>query len=216
MIAANIQRIQQQLGDSRLVVVSKFRSIPEIRTAYDVGQRLFAENRVQALLERREQLPADIEWHLIGHLQTNKVKFIAPFISMIHSVDSPKLLQEIQKEAEKNGRVIPVLMQVHIAMEETKFGWDSTELNSFLRTAEFKNMGNISIAGLMGMATLTADEQQIRREFSGIKNLFDKLKNEFFSSDNNFKELSIGMSSDYLLALENGSTMVRIGSAIFS
>lgn len=215
MIAANIQRILPLLGDCRLIVVSKFRTVPEIRTAYDAGQRLFAENRVQALLERREQLPADIEWHLIGHLQTNKVKFIAPFIGMIHSVDSAKLLAEIQKEAEKNRRIIPVLLQVHIAMEETKFGWDENELLNFLRSAEFKNMPNISIAGLMGMATLTADEQQIRREFSGIKNLFDKLKIEFFSGDPAFKELSIGMSSDYSLALEYGSTMVRIGTAVF-
>ncbi len=215
MIAANIQRILTQLGDSQLIVVSKFRTVPEIRTAYDAGQRLFAENRVQALLERREQLPADIEWHLIGHLQSNKVKFIAPFISMIHSVDSAKLLGEIQKEAEKNGRIIPVLLQVHIAMEETKFGWDENELLDFLRSDLWRKMPNISITGLMGMATLTADAQQIRREFSGIKNLFDKLKTEFFSNQPAFRELSIGMSSDYLLALEYGSSMVRIGTAIF-
>lgn len=214
-IAENIKRIVVELGKIQLIVVSKYRSIAEIQEAYDAGHRVFAENRVQALLERKESLPADIQWHLIGHLQTNKVKFIAPFVRMIHSVDSLKLLVEIDKQAEKNNRVIDCLLQVHIAQEETKFGFSPEELMAFLKEGNWQQFKNVRICGLMAMASLTESTGQITQEFELVRALFAEAKQSYFSSAPEFKELSIGMSSDYAIAAQHGSTMVRIGSAVF-
>lgn len=214
-IAENINRIKSELGNTRLIVVSKYRAISEIETAYQCGQRLFAENRVQALLERKEVLPNDIEWHLIGHLQTNKVKYIAPFIGMIQSVDSLKLLQEINKQAEKNRRTIECLVQIHVAQEETKFGFTPDELTAFFANGEWKELRHIQLRGLMAMASLTSDKKQIAAEFEKVALLFNAVKSQYFPNNPEFSELSIGMSSDYLQAIQHGSTMVRIGSAVF-
>lgn len=214
-IAENINRIKSELGNTRLIVVSKYRTISEIEMAYQCGQRLFAENRVQALLERKEALPNDIEWHLIGHLQTNKVKYIAPFIGMIQSVDSLKLLQEINKQAEKYDRTISCLVQVHVAQEETKFGFSPDELSAFFAEGAWKAMKHVQLRGLMAMASLTADKQQIAAEFEKVEVLFNAVKSKYFTNNPSFSELSIGMSSDYLQAIQHGSTMVRIGSAVF-
>jgi hypothetical protein len=203
---------------TRLVAVSKTRSVAEIMELYDQGQRLFGENKVQELLEKQPQLPADIVWHLIGHLQSNKVKYIAPFIAMIHSVDSLKLLLEINKEAAKNNRVIKVLIQIHIAKEETKFGADEKELIEILEyyTAEQSALSNICIAGLMGMATNTDDEHVISTEFEKLSSLFNFVKKSYLLNRSDFKEISMGMSSDYKLAMAAGSTLVRIGSLLFA
>jgi len=214
-IADNLKQIQQDLGSARLIVVSKYREIAEIQEAYKAGQSIFAENRVQPLLERKDALPEDIEWHLIGHLQTNKVKFIAPFISMIHSVDSAKLLHEIQKCAQAQSRTIDCLLQLHVAQEETKFGLTCEAFEAFLQTRIWESMPNIRICGCMAMASLTEDEDQIAMEFEQVHALFLEAKTEYFAEHPEFKELSIGMSSDFKIALEHGSTMVRIGSAIF-
>ena len=216
-IAKNIASIQQQLpSNCKLLVVSKYRAVEEIQAAYDAGQRRFAENRVQALMERVEALPSDIEWHLIGHLQTNKVKFVAPFIAMIHAVDSLKLLQEINKEAAKHQRVIPCLLQLHVAKEETKFGFAPQEILSFLETANLKSLEHIAIAGLMAMASNTDNQSQIDQEFDTVARIFKQVKEGYFAGDNRFCELSIGMSSDYRIAINHGSTFVRVGSAVFA
>lgn len=216
-IADNLEGIKKNLGPGcRLIVVSKFRTPEEILAAYTAGQRLFAENRVQALLERRDLLPPDIEWHLIGHLQTNKVKYIAPFISMIHSVDSFKLLSEIDKQAEKCGRVIDCLLQIYVASEETKFGLTEAELIDLLENPELDALHHIRICGIMAMASLTEDEEQIAGEFSEAQRIFDRIKTQYFKDKPWFCELSTGMSSDYHIALNYGSTMVRIGSAVFA
>jgi len=193
--------------DVTLVAVSKTKKNSAILEAYQIGQRIFGENKVQELVEKAEELPKDINWHMIGHLQTNKVKFIAPFVSLIHGVDSIKLLKEINKRAEQNNRVIDCLMQVHIATESTKFGFDISEVNEAINnTKEFQN---IKIVGLMGMATFTDNKQQVIQEFNSLKVVFNTVKNK------NFTTLSMGMSGDYQLAIEQGSTMVRVGSAIF-
>ena len=216
-IANNIAKIKEQLPQHcRLIVVSKYRSLEEIQGAYNAHHRDFAENRVQPLLERAEALPSDIQWHLIGHLQTNKVKFIAPFIAMIHSVDSIKLLQEINKEAEKNHRVIPCLIQLHVAQEETKFGIEPEQAMDFFNEIATLSLKNIKIHGLMAMASFTEDQQQIASEFQQVQETFNKIKQIHFPNDSRFSELSIGMSSDYPIAIENGSTMIRIGSAVFA
>jgi len=186
-----------------------------VQQAYDAGQRLFGENLVQELVEKQETLPKDIQWHLIGHLQSNKVKYIAPFISMIQSVDSLKLLEEINKHAEKNKRVIDCLIQVHIADEETKFGLDFDEVIELLRSEEFSLLKNIRIRGLMGIATNTDSEKQIKDEFYELRTFFDGIKQSFFRKNDTFDTLSMGMSSDYKIAIEQGSTMVRLGSTIF-
>lgn len=201
--------------NAKLVAVSKTKPGEEILRLYDKGQRAFGENRVQELATKQEQLPADIEWHFIGHLQTNKVKFIAPFVSMIHSVESFKLLAEINKQAAKNQRVIQCLLQFHIAAEETKFGLSEDEASEIFQNPEFKNLQNVRIAGVMGMATFTENEAQIRREFVHLKTIFENLKSAYFQNDPAFKEISMGMSNDYKIALEEGSTMIRIGSLIF-
>lgn len=216
-IAQNIQTIEDQLPTGcKLIVVSKYRGVEEIKAAYASGQRLFAENRVQALLERKEALPADIEWHLIGHLQTNKVKYITPFISMIHAVDSIKLLQEINKEAAKSNRVIPCLVQLHIAQEETKFGLDAGELDAFFVAYQNGNMTHVTLSGLMAMASNTDDRSQIAAEFAQVQSLFTTVKDKYFPDQAEFCELSIGMSSDYDIAIAHGSTLVRVGSAVFA
>lgn len=219
-IAENIRRIQDDLPPStRLIVVSKYRSVEEIEQCYQAGIRVMAENRVQALLERKEVLPEDIQWHLIGHLQTNKVKYIAEFISMIHSVDSLKLLLEINRYGIQFNRKIPVLIQVHIAQEESKFGLDPADLNDFFKSVQALLIENtlqgVEICGLMSMATFTDNTDQIRKEFNEIKLLFDRIKTEYFSDTDSFQELSIGMSGDYKIAIEFGSTLVRVGTAVF-
>ncbi|WP_059026026.1 YggS family pyridoxal phosphate-dependent enzyme [Gabonibacter massiliensis] len=199
----------------KLIAVSKTKPVEAIEEAYKVGQRVFGENRVQELVEKYEALPKDIEWHLIGHLQTNKVKYVAPFVAMIHGVESLRLLDTINKEGEKNGRVIPCLLQFHIAEEETKFGLDEAEAKELLESENYGRMKNIHIMGVMGMATFTEDRKQIRKEFHHLKTIFDDLKQNYFSHDPAFKELSMGMSGDYPIAVEEGSTMVRVGSSIF-
>lgn len=202
-------------GNCKIVAVSKTKTPAEIMEAYNAGQRLFGENKVQELTDKYEKLPKDIEWHMIGHLQRNKVKYIAPFVSMIHSVDSVRLLEEINKQAAKHGRTIRCLLQAHIAEEETKFGFALDELKALFETETLAQYENVYIAGLMGMATFTDDESQIRREFRALKNTFEELKSRPLPPNAAMEELSMGMSGDYLIAIEEGSTMVRVGSAIF-
>ncbi|MGV3509986.1 MAG: YggS family pyridoxal phosphate-dependent enzyme [Sphingobacteriaceae bacterium] len=216
-IAANLTKLKKELDsyDAKLIAVSKTKSNEEIMEAYNAGQRVFGENQVQELVDKYEQLPKDIEWHLIGHLQTNKVKYIAPFISMIHSVDSLKLLVEINKQAAKNNRVINCLLQIYIADEDTKFGLGYDEAIELLRSEEYATLKNIRIVGLMGIATNTKVEKQINDEFNELKVLFDGIKASFFRKEDTFKEISMGMSGDYKIALEQGSTMIRVGSTIF-
>lgn len=216
-IANNLLKYKKELDASavQLVAVSKFQDADAVLEAYNAGQRVFGENIVQELVEKQAVLPKDIEWHLIGHLQTNKVKYIAPFISVIESVDSLKLLQEINKQALKNKRIIDCLLQVYIADEDTKFGLGFDEVIELLRSDEFQEMKNVRIVGLMGIASNTDTEKQIRDEFEELKVLFDGVKLSYFRKEDSFKELSMGMSSDYKIAIEEGSTMVRIGSSIF-
>lgn len=213
------QQINEQLKpyNAKLVAVSKIKPVSDIQALYDAGQRIFGENYVQELQDKQPQLPADIEWHFIGHLQSNKVKYIAPFVSMVHAVDSLKLLEEISKQAAKHNRVIRCLLQVHIAAEETKFGLDDTELEQLLEayTAQKARFAHIQIAGLMGMATNTDDMQQVKNEFHHLHTLQQGMKQRFFADTDAFTELSVGMSGDYKIALEEGSTMVRIGSMLF-
>jgi hypothetical protein len=216
-IAANLAKLKKEIDsyDSKLIAVSKTKSKEEIMEAYDYGQRVFGENQVQELAEKHEQLPKDIEWHLIGHLQTNKVKYIAPFINLIHSVDSLKLLIEINKQAAKNDRVIDCLLQIYIADEDTKFGLGYDEAIELLRSEEYATLKNIRIVGLMGIATNTKLEKQINDEFNELKVFFEGIQQSFFRKEPSFKELSMGMSADYKIALEQGSTMIRVGSTIF-
>jgi pyridoxal phosphate enzyme (YggS family) len=216
-IADNITRLKNETAPIKvtLLAVSKTKPAKEIQEAYDAGQRLFGENIVQELVEKQEHLPKDIQWHLIGHLQTNKVKYIAPFISIIQSVDSLKLLEEIDKHAAKNNRIIDCLLQVYIADEETKFGFGFDEVIELLRSEEFTALKYIRIRGMMGIATNTDNEKQIKDEFYELKTFFDGIKQSFFRKDAGFDTLSMGMSSDYKIAIEQGSTMVRLGSTIF-
>ena len=216
-IADNIKSLKKETQPIKvtLIAVSKTKPAAEVQEAYDAGQRLFGENMVQELVEKHEQLPKDIQWHIIGHLQSNKVKYIAPFISMIQSVDSMKLLQEINKHALKNNRIIDCLLQVYIADEETKFGLPFDEVIELLRSEEMQELKNIRIRGLMGIATNTDNEKQIKEEFYELKTLFDGIKQSFYQKDSHFDSLSMGMSSDYKIAIEQGSTMVRLGSTIF-
>jgi len=216
-ITANISAIKKEIGNSnvKLIAVSKTKPVESILEAYDAGQRLFGENMVQELVEKHEKLPKDIEWHLIGHLQTNKVKYIAPFINLIHSVDSIKLLQEINKQALKNNRIIDCLLQLEIADEETKFGMDLAEAIEILRSKEFQELKNVRICGVMGIATLTDNPKMTAEEFYELSTFFKGLKDTFFRKDPAFKEISMGMSGDYKLAIEKGSTMIRLGSTIF-
>lgn len=199
----------------RLIAVSKTKPVEAIQSLYDAGQRAFGENRAQELIEKQPLLPQDIEWHFIGHLQTNKVKYIVPFVSMIQSVDSLKLLSEISREAQKCGRIIDCLLEMYIATEESKFGLDLHECESLLHSQEYKNLQNISICGLMGMATFSDDMEKVRSEFKTLKSYFDIIKKNYFAETPSFKEISMGMSGDYLIAIEEGSTIVRIGTALF-
>ncbi len=215
-LADRIHLLKEEIPqDVVLVAVSKTKPASLIQEAYDAGQRVFGENKVQELVDKWELLPKDIEWHLIGHLQSNKVKYIAPFVSLIHSVDSFKLLQEINKEGKKNNRVIPCLLQFHIAQEETKFGLSFEEAEEILQSREFVEMDHVSIVGLMGMASFVEDEEQIRDEFRNLHNYFAILKSNYFKYNPDFKVLSMGMSGDYNLAIEEGSTMIRVGSSLF-
>jgi pyridoxal phosphate enzyme (YggS family) len=216
-IADNIKNLKAEIErlNVQLIAVSKTKPVEDIEEAYAAGQRLFGENQVQEMVEKYEKLPKDIKWHQIGHLQTNKVKYIAPFISLIESVDSLKLLQEINKQAIKNNRVIDCLLQVYIADEETKFGLSFDEVIELLRSEEFAELKNVRIIGLMGIATNTESEKQIKDEFYELKTLFHGIKQSFFRKEDSFKEISMGMSSDYKIAIEEGSTMVRLGSTIF-
>lgn len=216
-IKNNIEKFLGELKShqARLIAVSKTHPVEKIKEAYDAGQRIFGENKVQELTDKQPHLPNDIQWHLIGHLQRNKVKYIAPFVSLIHSVDSDRLLEEINKQGEKNNHVIHCLLQVYIAKEETKFGWDAEELKRFLQSPAPSAMKYISIDGLMGMATLTADAAQVQNEFKSLYQLFMELKSLPLPPNVHMQELSMGMSSDYKIALQEGSTMVRIGTAIF-
>ena len=215
-IADNIDRIKAILPDHvHLVAVSKTKPKEFLQEAYNHGQRAFGENKVQEMAEKYEQLPKDIEWHFIGHLQSNKIKYIAPFVHLIHGVDSFKLLKSIDTEAKKVDRVIPCLLQFHIAEEETKFGLSIEEAAELLNSDEFKSLKHVQISGVMGMATYTDDDNQIRKEFACLKTYFDTLRINYFADNTEFKDISMGMSGDYLLAIAEGSTMVRIGSNIF-
>lgn len=214
-IAQNLTQIKSQLpANVTLVAVSKTKPVADLMEAYNAGQRIFGENKIQEMTEKWEQMPKDIEWHMIGHVQTNKVKFMAEYVSLIHGVDSLKLLQEINKQAKKHNRVIDCLLQIHIAEEETKFGLNEEELNHILTSDDFKSLENIRIVGLMGMATFTENQNQIEKEFNHLKSIFDKL-NKLSIINYQLSILSIGMSGDYQLAISCGSTMVRIGSSIF-
>jgi len=206
--------INELNGKATLVAVSKTKPVSEIKELYELGQRDFGENYVQELTEKQSQLPQDIRWHFIGHLQSNKVKFIAPFVYLIHGVDSFKLLKEINKQAQKNNRVINCLLQMHIAQEETKFGFSEEESDALFANKELKELQNIKINGLMGMASFTEDLNKVKGEFAQLKRLFEKYK-PFAGQNAEFSVLSMGMSSDYKTALEEGSTMVRIGSLLF-
>ena len=215
-IAGNISHIRSQLPSTvKLVAVSKTKPVSDIFEAYNVGQRLFGENRFQELLNKKDLLPSDIEWHFIGHLQSNKVKYIVPFIGMIQSVDSHRLLATINSEALRNGRVIDCLLQIHIASEESKSGFSMHDLYENLQSENILNLRNVRICGVMGMATFTSDIAQIKKEFAYLKDCFNSLKNNYFSSIPEFTEISMGMSGDYEIAIKEGSTMIRIGSLIF-
>lgn len=198
----------------KLIAVSKTKPIETLREAYLSGHKIYGENKVQELVDKYNELPKDIEWHMIGHMQSNKVKYIAPFVSLIHGIDSFKLLQVINKEGEKCKRKINCLLQFHIAKEETKFGLDLLETNEFLRSGEFKNLKFVNVCGVMGMATYTENEDLIRSEFRELVYIFNQLKSNYFST-NEFKEISMGMSGDYKIAIEEGATIVRIGSLLF-
>lgn len=224
-IQQNLNNVKSTLPSNvTLVAVSKTKPVSDLMEAYNAGQRIFGENKIQEMTEKWEQMPKDIEWHMIGHVQTNKVKYMAPYVSLIHGVDSLKLLQEINKQAVKNNRVINCLLQVYIAEEETKFGLNETELGEILKQVQNDNTyTNVTITGLMGMASFTEDQNQIKKEFLHLKSIFDKYKkldpsdNEQAKQTSNLKleTLSMGMSGDYKLAIDCGSTMVRIGSSIF-
>lgn len=216
-IAENINHFNKILSQSntQLIAVSKTKPVEDLLQAYAAGQRHFGENKVQELTSKFDELPKDIMWHMIGHLQRNKVKYIAPFVSLIHAVDSPRLLIEINKQALKNNRIIDCLLQIHIAQEDTKFGFNEKEVIDFLNSEELTQLHNIRIVGLMGMATNTDNEEQVTQEFSTLKALFDKIDKEYSLEQVIMKELSMGMTSDFEIACKTGSTMVRIGSAIF-
>lgn len=215
-IRENIMALKKELpAGVKLVAITKTKPTEDILQAYHEGHTMFGENKVQELNHKHPLLPDDIQWHMVGHLQSNKVKFIAPFVNMIHSVDSLKLLQTINKEGVKNNRIIDCLLQIYIALEETKYGLSEEEVVEILNTDEVKSFTNVRICGLMGMATFTEDENVVRKEFRYLKGLFNKLKTSYFSEKSYFSELSMGMSGDYKIAVEEGSTIVRIGSLIF-
>ncbi|MCB2220723.1 MAG: YggS family pyridoxal phosphate-dependent enzyme [Bacteroidetes bacterium] len=202
-------------GHVKLVAVSKTKPAEDILAVYREGHKIFGENKAQELIQKQPSLPDDIQWHFIGHLQRNKVKYLVPFVKLIHGVDSYRLLREINKEAAKADRVIDCLLQFHIASEETKFGLDYHEAEEILESEDFKTFQNVRVCGVMGMATFTEDEIKIRREFKNLKQIFDKLKKSYFPSHEYFREISAGMSNDYPIAIEEGSTIIRVGSLIF-
>lgn len=214
-IAENLLKIKESLPENvTLVAVSKTKPVTDLMEAYTAGQRIFGENKIQEMVDKWEQMPKDIEWHMIGHVQTNKVKYMAPFVTLIHGVDSLKLLEEINKQAQKNNRIIDCLLQIYIAEEESKFGLDEVELQNLLNSTSFNQMNNIRIVGLMGMATFTDNQNQIKKEFTHLKSIFDTLQ-KLELKNCQLNTISMGMSGDYPLAIVCGSTMVRIGSSIF-
>jgi pyridoxal phosphate enzyme (YggS family) len=216
MIANKLQKLYGELPkEVTLVAVSKTKPIADLQNAYDAGQRVFGENKVQEMCTKWEQLPKEINWHFIGHLQRNKVKYLAPFVDLIHGVESFRLLKEINKQAQKNNRVIHVLLQFFIANEETKFGLSFEEAEAILSDENFKELQNVRICGVMGMASFSNNQEQIREEFKTLKSTFDKLKSTFFDNEKSFNVISMGMSGDYKIAIEEGSTMIRVGSSIF-
>ncbi len=216
MIKENLNKVRATVpNDVTLIAVSKTKPVTDLQEAYDAGQRIFGENKALEMRDKHQELPKDIQWHFIGHLQTNKIKYIAPFVSLIHSIDSISLLEAVNKEAVKSNRVIDCLLQFHIAKEETKFGLDIEEAEEILKSDSYKNLNNINIIGVMGMATFTDDVNQIRNEFKSLKNIFNILKERYFQDKESFKEISMGMSDDYPIAIEEGATMVRVGSKIF-
>ena len=215
-LSEKINKIKKTLpAGVRLVAVSKYHPASLIQEAYDAGQRIFGESHVQELVAKHDALPKDIEWHFIGHLQTNNVKYIAPFVSLIHAVDSERLLIEIDKQAKRSSRTIPVLLQVHVAKETTKFGFTPDELLNFMENGDWRQYTNIRFSGIMCMATNTEDEALIASEFEQAKTLFHRIKEKYFSDSDTFNECSWGMSGDYPIAIEHGSTLIRIGSMIF-
>lgn len=216
MITENLNWVRADIPNNvKLIAVSKTKPIPDVEEAYGAGQRVFGENHALEMRDKHEALPKDIEWHFIGHLQTNKIKYIASYVSLIHSIDSLGLLEAVDKEAAKNQRIIDCLLQFHIAREETKFGLSLEEADELLQSAEFSAMKNIRICGVMGMATFTDDKDEIRKEFRHLNEIFKSLKCKYFKDDEWFKEISMGMSDDYPIAIEEGATMVRVGSKIF-
>ena len=216
MISEKLAAIKDKLPDNvTLIAVSKTYPASDLQLAYIAGQRHFGENKVQEITEKQADLAKDIHWHFIGHLQSNKVKYIAPFISLIHSVDSFKLLQEINKQGLKNGRILDCLLQFHIASEETKFGLSLDEAKELLDSEAFLLLQNIRITGIMGMASFTEDQEKVRAEFKQLYQIFQFLKSTYFSENSTFKEISMGMSGDFEIAVEEGSTLVRVGSSIF-
>lgn len=217
-ISENLIKFNKELpNDVTLIAVSKTKPVSDLMEAYNAGQRVFGENKVQEMETKWKEMPKDIQWHMIGHVQRNKVKYIAPFVSLIHAVDSLKLLKEINKEAERNERTIECLLQIKIAEEDSKFGMDEGDAASLLSSEEFKKLRNVKIVGLMGMATFTEDENQISGEFQKLKKIYDQFRTQPFDCalGDSFRILSMGMSGDYKIAIENGSNMVRVGSAIF-
>ena len=215
-IGTNIQKLKSGLPKGvKLVAVSKTKPNEDILAAYHKGHRIFGENKVQELTRKQEELPKDIEWHFIGHPQSNKVKYMAPFVALIHGVDSLKLLKTINKEAKKNNRTIRCLLQFHIAEESTKFGLNEDEAVEILESEQYKQLTNVEIDGVMGMATYTDDTDQVRKEFRKLRTIFEKLKAQYFSDRDSFCEISMGMSDDFPIAVEEGSTMIRVGSKIF-
>lgn len=215
-VSDNLNKVKQHVPSHvTLVAISKTHPVDHVMEAYNAGQRVFGENKVQEMVSKQEVMPKDIQWHLVGHLQSNKIKYIAPFVTLIHSVDSLKLLVAINKEAVKANRVIDCLLQVYIAEEETKFGLSVEELTELLESEEYKQLTHVRVCGVMGMATFTDNEDQIRKEFKSLKTIFTNLKNSYFPNTDSFRHISMGMSGDYAIAIEEGSTMIRVGSSIF-
>lgn len=216
MIKENLEKIRATVPEGvTLVAVSKTKPISDLQEAYDAGQRVFGENYPQEMRDKHEVLPQDIQWHFIGHLQTNKIKYIIPYVTLIHSIDTANLLEAVNKEAKKHDRVVDCLLQFHIALEETKFGLDLDEARQLLDSEAFKQMENVRICGVMGMGTFTDNMDEVRKEFKHLKSIFETLKNDYFANQPQFKEISMGMSEDYPIAIEEGATLIRVGSKIF-
>lgn len=216
MIKENLEKIRATVPEGvTLVAVSKTKPISDLQEAYDAGQRIFGENYPQEMRDKHEVLPQDIQWHFIGHLQTNKIKYIIPYVTLIHSIDTANLLEAVNKEAKKHDRVVDCLLQFHIALEETKFGLDLDEARQLLDSEVFKQMENVCICGVMGMGTFTDNMDEVRKEFKHLKSIFETLKKDYFANQPQFKEISMGMSEDYPIAIEEGATLIRVGSKIF-